>query len=88
MALAAFLLLVVFSVSEQVLGREVVGSRTFVQAKGNHKRSAAVLADNSKKRIMDSCRSPKLMIEKNCTSTALDDDKRAVPTGPNPLHNR
>ena len=81
MVLVAFLLLV-------VLGREAMGSRTFVQAKGNiDKRSAAVIDDNSKKKKKtDGCRSSKL-IEKNC-ATALDDDKRVVPTGPNPLHNR
>ncbi|XP_020258499.1 CLAVATA3/ESR (CLE)-related protein 19-like [Asparagus officinalis] len=72
-------LLVMFSLNKQVLGKEIIG-RKFAQAKLNEKSSTM------KELRLDNCSFASK--EKKCNSTAFDDDKRKVPTGPNPLHNR
>lgn len=89
LALAALLLLVILTVGAEVLGREVIG-RKFVQAKRSDKSSNVVGLKITKKDDGCTFDEKKVVAQKqSCNSSAaLEGDKRVVPTGPNPLHNR
>lgn len=90
-ASVACLILVILGIGSRGLAREIGGKHTHAkrEEKRPPKESAfkvvTVGLDQCKSKKIDAC-SHNIRAKKN--DSLIDDDKRAVPTGPNPLHNR